>query len=104
MITDLAGMMEERLVSYRARSNALPDRILVYRDGVSEVSTFEMPPMGSSLRSRVGPICHGRRRGDAGDQEGIQEVWEREAAVRAQANHCRVRQAASHAFLPDRGA
>jgi hypothetical protein len=37
MITDLKEMMEERLLSYRAKNRDLPQRILVYRDGVSEV-------------------------------------------------------------------
>ncbi|KAI0926490.1 hypothetical protein AcV7_005414 [Taiwanofungus camphoratus] len=55
MITDLAGMMEERLASYRARSNALPDRILVYRDGVSEgqfatVVAEEMPEIRKAFK------------------------------------------------------
>ncbi|OSC99670.1 Piwi-domain-containing protein [Trametes coccinea BRFM310] len=37
MITDLQSMMEERLLAFRARNNnALPTRVLVYRDGVSE--------------------------------------------------------------------
>src|SRR5712672_3121870 len=37
MITDLREMMEERLLAYRTRNRDLPQRILVYRDGVSEV-------------------------------------------------------------------
>jgi eukaryotic translation initiation factor 2C len=37
MITDLKDMMEERLLAYRAKNRDLPQRILVYRDGVSEV-------------------------------------------------------------------
>lgn len=39
MITNLASMMVERLNSFKLRSKKLPDRVLVYRDGVSEVST-----------------------------------------------------------------
>lgn len=38
MITDLRDMMEERLLAYRTKNRDLPQRILVYRDGVSEVS------------------------------------------------------------------
>jgi eukaryotic translation initiation factor 2C len=38
MITDLRDMMEERLQSYRTKNRDLPQRVLVYRDGVSEVS------------------------------------------------------------------
>ena len=30
-------MMEERLLAYRTKNRDLPQRILVYRDGVSEV-------------------------------------------------------------------
>jgi len=37
MITDLKDMMEERLMAYRVKNRDLPQRILVYRDGVSEV-------------------------------------------------------------------
>ena len=40
MITDLQAMMEERLVAFRDRNQKnLPTRVLVYRDGVSEVGT-----------------------------------------------------------------
>ncbi len=39
MVTALADMMVERLKAFQAtNNNALPTRILVYRDGVSEVS------------------------------------------------------------------
>ena len=37
MIEELAEMMKERLEAFRQKSNRLPERILVYRDGVSEV-------------------------------------------------------------------
>lgn len=37
MVSDLAGMMVERLKAFQAKSGTLPKRILVYRDGVSEV-------------------------------------------------------------------
>jgi eukaryotic translation initiation factor 2C len=37
MITDLKDMMEERLLAYRTKNRDLPQRVLVYRDGVSEV-------------------------------------------------------------------
>jgi eukaryotic translation initiation factor 2C len=39
MITNLAAMMLERLLLFKARSKSLPKRVLVYRDGVSEVCT-----------------------------------------------------------------
>ncbi|KAJ3563363.1 hypothetical protein NP233_g8987 [Leucocoprinus birnbaumii] len=51
MITDLEDMMYERLKVFQARNKGrLPDRVLVYRDGVSEgqfqiVIDQEMPPM-----------------------------------------------------------
>jgi hypothetical protein len=38
MITALEDMMVERLKVFLKTSGRLPDRILVYRDGVSEVS------------------------------------------------------------------
>lgn len=39
MIHEAKEMMIERLVCYRKKMKKLPDRVLVYRDGVSEVST-----------------------------------------------------------------
>jgi len=39
MITDLEDMMFERLRVFQSKNGQdLPDRVLVYRDGVSEVS------------------------------------------------------------------
>lgn len=38
MVTNLAGMMVERLNLFKStNANRLPQRIVVYRDGVSEV-------------------------------------------------------------------
>ena len=37
MVTELAEMMVERLQEFKSKSNVLPTRIIVYRDGVSEV-------------------------------------------------------------------
>jgi len=37
MIQELKEMMIERLSMYRRQSKCLPDRVFVYRDGVSEV-------------------------------------------------------------------
>jgi eukaryotic translation initiation factor 2C len=39
-IAELKAMMIERLQAFRKRSNALPDRVLIFRDGVSEVKTI----------------------------------------------------------------
>ncbi|KAL0948418.1 hypothetical protein HGRIS_010999 [Hohenbuehelia grisea] len=36
MVTNLKGMMKERLASFLKRNKTLPSRVLVYRDGVSE--------------------------------------------------------------------
>jgi len=36
MISPLAEMMVERLTAFKSKSNVLPQRIIVYRDGVSE--------------------------------------------------------------------
>jgi hypothetical protein len=38
MIDDLTEMMLERLRAYKKKSGDLPERVIVYRDGVSEVS------------------------------------------------------------------
>ena len=37
MITDLSPMMIERLKRYQEVSKSLPERVFVFRDGVSEV-------------------------------------------------------------------
>lgn len=38
MVDDLEPMMVERLLAYKAKSKGLPEKIIVFRDGVSEVS------------------------------------------------------------------
>ena len=50
MIQDLTGMMVERLLAYKATSKALPKRIIIYRDGVSEVRAFELSRLGTVFR------------------------------------------------------
>lgn len=42
MLDELKGMMVERLLHYEKTSKALPSRVIVYRDGVSEASVY--PP------------------------------------------------------------
>ncbi|KAI0080425.1 argonaute-like protein [Panus rudis PR-1116 ss-1] len=56
MITDLKEMMVERLKVFKAKSNRLPARVLVYRDGVSEgqlmtVVLEEMPEIKAAFSS-----------------------------------------------------
>lgn len=43
-------MMVERLLAYKAASKALPKRVIVYRDGVSEVRSFESSSLTDPLR------------------------------------------------------
>ncbi|CAA7266206.1 unnamed protein product [Cyclocybe aegerita] len=55
MVTNLAKMMWERLTLFKTRNKVLPDRILVYRDGVSEgqfntVVEEELPAMKLAFR------------------------------------------------------
>lgn len=38
MLDELTDMLVERLQVYEKKNRVLPDRIFVYRDGVSEVS------------------------------------------------------------------
>ncbi|KIJ17922.1 hypothetical protein PAXINDRAFT_167846 [Paxillus involutus ATCC 200175] len=59
MITDLSAMMVERLKRYQEVSKSLPDRIYVFRDGVSEgqfdtVLEEELPKMLDAFK-RVAP-------------------------------------------------
>ena len=50
MIQDLTEMMVERLLAYEAASKALPKRIIIYRDGVDEVRSFELSRLGVVFR------------------------------------------------------
>lgn len=38
MVQNLKGMMVERLNLYKRKNKKLPERVFVFRDGVSEVS------------------------------------------------------------------
>ncbi len=40
MVTELEAMMIERLKVFNGRNKRYPERILVYRDGVSEVTLY----------------------------------------------------------------
>jgi eukaryotic translation initiation factor 2C len=44
MVTNLAKMTWERLTLFVQKNKLLPKRVLVYRDGVSEVMTTEYTP------------------------------------------------------------
>lgn len=60
MVTNLAAMMFERLTLFRSRNRRLPDRVLVYRDGVSEgqlmtVVEEEMPAIRAAFRKFDAP-------------------------------------------------
>ena len=41
-IAELSDMIIERLQAFRRRSNVLPKRMFVFRDGVSEVRLFSL--------------------------------------------------------------
>jgi hypothetical protein len=41
MLDELRDMMVERLLMYEKKNKVLPQRILVFRDGVSEVGPFD---------------------------------------------------------------
>ena len=74
MITELAPMMVERLEAFTRANKSLPGRILVYRDGVSEVlelSSFTKVAYQSYI---VGSIFDSRPRRNARDQGGFQEI------------------------------
>jgi eukaryotic translation initiation factor 2C len=60
MVTDLKEMMEERLRLYQKHKRALPRRIIVYRDGVSEgqfgiVVDEEYPQMLEAFKTFATP-------------------------------------------------
>ena len=43
MVQDLTAMLVERLVFFKANERALPERVIIYRDGVSEVGRSPSP-------------------------------------------------------------
>lgn len=47
MLDELKDMICERLSLYKARNKTLPERILVFRDGVSEVRSLTKVLSGS---------------------------------------------------------
>ncbi|KAI5118505.1 hypothetical protein M0805_004005 [Coniferiporia weirii] len=56
MITDVKKMMVERLTEYSSRQKSLPERVIVFRDGVSEgqfdqVLLLELPEIKAAFRS-----------------------------------------------------
>ena len=56
MITNLSNMMVERLTAFRQGNNGkLPERILVYRDGVSEVRFIQI-----KLSNRLDKVLQGQ--------------------------------------------
>jgi hypothetical protein len=68
-------MMVERLKAFNARSKMLPDRILVYRDGVSEVGGYADVRIAKLISScPQGPIFYCGFRGTSGDEEGFQKI------------------------------
>jgi hypothetical protein len=60
MIDDLMEMMLERLRAYKKKSGYLPERVIVYRDGVSEVSQqpFYLINLSRALTYNPGSIQH----------------------------------------------
>ncbi|KAG0692978.1 ribonuclease H-like domain-containing protein [Suillus ampliporus] len=75
MITDLTAMMIERLMFYKGKNRTLPDRVFVYRDGVSEgqfntvleeelpkiLEAFKKVPPAQSYRPKLTIIICGKR-------------------------------------------
>ena len=48
MLDELTDMLVERLLVYEKKNKALPERVIVYRDGVSEVSSVFTPARRSN--------------------------------------------------------
>jgi hypothetical protein len=63
MLDELRDMLVERLLVYEKKNRALPARIIVYRDGVSEVSSsiFISNPELSDKNCRVNSIPCSRK-------------------------------------------
>ena len=50
MIQDVEWMMMERLQAYKDTSKTLPERVIIYREAVSEVCNFESSRLTNVLR------------------------------------------------------
>lgn len=82
--------MVERLDLFRSRSNKLPGRILVYRDGVSEVGFAYLSPviLHRVLLRFIGPVFDCCRRRAACNKSRVQEVQHGQRSLPTQINYC----------------
>ena len=100
MITELAEMMVERIEAYKSANKNLPGRILVYRDGVSEVlelSSFTKVAYQSYI---VGSIFDSRPRRNARDEVGFQEIRHTSEALHPQTHYRDLWATTSYSILP----
>ena len=91
MVTNLEKMMVERLTLFRLRSdNKLPGRILVYRDGVSEVGStcLSLLKRHVKLLRLTGAIFDCRRRRTACNKGRVSKVQHAQGSLPAKTNHC----------------
>jgi eukaryotic translation initiation factor 2C len=102
MITELEVMMQERLDVYKKKSKALPTRIIVYRDGVSEVGYVHFSLQYAS-DPMPGTIQHRRRTRASSNKESLPEIRQPKATVPPQAFDRYLRKASPHEILPHRG-
>lgn len=82
MVTNLKNMIVDRLKLFQKKNNGkLPDRILVYRDGVSEV--YFLVLFCSRISSYVGSIQHRQSGGTTFDNRSFQGVRYSQGTIQA---------------------
>lgn len=100
MITNLKDMMVDRLKLFQKKnSGKLPERVLVYRDGVSEVclgSVYSLNPVSLFL----GSIQHCQRTGTTSDLRSLPDFRHTQGTLQAKIDDHHLWQTPPHAFLP----
>jgi len=96
MITNLKDMMITRLQLFQQRAKTLPQRVLVYRDGVSEVRFLHCEGVYRLFKQDSGTIQHCPGGRASGDFESLPEIRPAKETLSPQADYCHLWQKASH--------
>lgn len=91
--------MVNRLKLFQKKNNGkLPERVLVYRDGVSEVCLVS--PFVSTFSSFAGPIQYRQNRGTTSDLQGLPGLQHPQGTIQAQTHDHHLWQTPPYALLP----
>ena len=100
MVANLTAGMIERLQLYQAKNKRLPERILIYRDGVSEVDLSSTLFAFDVSALDVGTIRPCAERGAASNPRSVQEDLSQDT-VQAEVDHHSLWKASSCTILCD---